>query len=94
MYLRKNNAFSNFITACPTHKACKIVNGETIHKLSDINPINYQYGYKQVLAIKNYGIKYIFIDEISMISEKIWGVIAQIKTYLVSYLLGLVILSN
>ena len=43
-----------FMTACPTHKACKIVNGETIHRLFDINPIDYSYGYKK---LKNYKVK-------------------------------------
>ena len=28
LILEKNNAFKMFMTACPTHKACKIVIGE------------------------------------------------------------------
>ena len=68
-----------FMTACPTHKACKIVNGETIHRLFDINPIDYSYGYKKVKELQSEGIKYILLDEISMISERMWCVLAQIK---------------
>ena len=30
---QKNVAFKQFVTACPTHKACKVVNGITIHRL-------------------------------------------------------------
>jgi len=77
--LAKNNAFKDFMTACPTHKACKIVNGQTIHRLFDINPIGYSYGYKKVKELQTNGIKYILLDEISMISERMWCVLAQIK---------------
>ena len=34
MSFGKNNTFKVFMTACPTHKAGKIVNGQTIHRLS------------------------------------------------------------
>ena len=44
-----------------------------------VNPIDYSYEYKKVKELKNNGIKYIFIDEVSMISEKMWNVIAHIK---------------
>ena len=67
------------ITACPTHKACKVVSGVTIHRAFNINPIDYSYEYKKVAELKSDGIKYIFIDEVSMISEQMWCVIAQIK---------------
>jgi len=77
--LEKNNAFKIFMTACPTHKACKIVNGQTIHRLFDINPIDYSYSYKKVKELQSEGIKYILLDEISMISERMWCVLAQIK---------------
>ena len=39
--LTKNEAFRLFKTACPIHKACKIVNGETQHRLFNVNPIEY-----------------------------------------------------
>jgi hypothetical protein len=67
------------MTACPTQKACKIVNGQTIHRLLDINPIDYSYGYAKVQELQSSGIKYILLDEISMISERMWCVLAQIK---------------
>ena len=44
-----------------------------------INPLDYSYEYKKVSELKSNGIQYIFIDEISMISERMWCVIAQIK---------------
>ena len=33
------------ITICPTHKACKLVNGNTIHRMFGINPIDLSYEY-------------------------------------------------
>ncbi len=77
--LSKNEAIRKFITACPTHKACKIVNGITLHMLFGVNPIDYSYEYKKVLELKKQGIQYFFIDEVSMISEQMWNVIAHIK---------------
>ena len=47
--LSKNEAIRQFITACPTHKACKVVNGITIHRLFGVNPIDYSYEYKKKL---------------------------------------------
>ena len=45
--LSKNEAVRQFITACPTHKACTIVNGITLHRLFGVNPIDYSYEYKK-----------------------------------------------
>ena len=77
--LTKNEAFRLFKTACPTHKACKIVNGETPHRLFNVNPFDYSFEYGRVLSLKQSGIKYIFIDEISMISKQMWNIIAHVK---------------
>ena len=77
--LSKNNAIHNFISASPTHKACQIINGITIHRMFDINPIDFSYSFKKAHGVYKSGIKYILIDEVSMISEKIWHVLAQIK---------------
>ena len=77
--LSKNNAIHDFISASPTHKACQIINGITIHRMFDINPIDYSYSFKKARNIYKSGIRYILIDEVSMISEKIWHVLAQIK---------------
>ena len=52
MFKKKNEAVRNFITACPTHKACKIVKGITLHRLFGVNPIDYSYEYKKVLEFK------------------------------------------
>ena len=77
--LTKNEAFRLFKTSCPTHKACKIVNGETLHRLFNVNPMDYSFEYGKVLSLKQSGIKYIFIDEISMIQEQMWNIIAHVK---------------
>ena len=76
----KNEAFEAFVTACPTHKACKLVKGKTIHRLFNINPIDNSYEYGKVSELKSEGIQYIFVDEVSMVPERIWSVLAHIKT--------------
>ena len=48
------------MTAGLSHKACKIVNGQTIHRLFDINPVDYSHGYKKVKQLQSDGIKYIY----------------------------------
>ena len=93
--LTKNEAYRTFKTACPTHKACKIVNGETLHRLFNVNPINYSFEFNKVLSLKTNGIKYIVIDEISMISEQMWNIIAHVKRLFGFYILWiLVVLSD
>ena len=32
LILSENEAVRQFVTACPTHKACKVVNGIPIHR--------------------------------------------------------------
>ena len=34
------------ITICPTHRACNLVDGCTIHRMFGINPIDLSYEYK------------------------------------------------
>ena len=74
-----NNRIRQCITAAPTHKAYKPISGNTIHKIFDINPIDYTYSYKKVTELKDDGIQYILVDEISMISERLWGILAILK---------------
>ena len=47
-----NNSGKNYETCAPTHKACKHIKGNTIHKLFDINPIDYSYSYKKGKGVK------------------------------------------
>ena len=77
--LLNNEVSKSFVTACPTHKACKIANGVTLHRLSNVNPIDYSYEYKHVTSLKDEGLPYVFIDEVSTISEQMLNVIAHIK---------------
>ena len=60
--LTKNKVFRSFKTACPTHKACKIVNDETLHRLCNVNPIDYSFEYNKPVNIKNNVIIYIYIE--------------------------------
>ena len=41
--------------------------------------MDYSYEYKKVTELKNNGIQYILTDEVSMVSEQMWNVIAHIK---------------
>ena len=68
-----------YITICPTHKACNLVDGYTIHRTFSINPIDFSYEYTKAQDLKNAGIKYIFIDEVSMVSERIWCILCHLK---------------
>ena len=40
---------------------CKIVNGETLHRLCNVNPIDYSFEYNKALSLTDSGIKYICI---------------------------------
>ena len=51
--LTKSEVFGLFRTACPTHKACKIVNGETLHRLFNVNPIDYSFEFNRSFKFKN-----------------------------------------
>jgi hypothetical protein len=62
-----------------THKACKIVNGYTIHKLFGIHPFTLEWSYKIAKSIRDSGVTHVLIDEISMIPLGLWGVLAHIK---------------
>ena len=44
-----------------------------------INPIDSNYGYKKAQDLKKAGIKYIFIDGVSMVSERIWCILCHLK---------------
>ena len=67
------------ITVCPTHRACNSVDGSTIHRAFGINPIDLSYEYKEARELKGAGIKYISIDEVSMVSERIWCILCHLK---------------
>ena len=67
------------ITICPTHKACKLVNGNTIHIMFGTNPFDLSYGFEKAKNLQDAGIKYMSIDEVSMISERIWCVLWHLK---------------
>ena len=38
--LSNNEVSKSFVTACPIHRACKIVNGVTLHRLINAIPID------------------------------------------------------
>ena len=57
--LKSASQSNEHITVCPTHKACKLINGNTIHKIFGISPIDLSYEYRKAQALKYAGIKYI-----------------------------------
>ena len=67
------------ITICPTHKACNLVDGCTIHRMFGISTIGSSDEYEKAQDLKNAGIKYICIDEVSMVSERIWCILCQFE---------------
>ena len=68
-----------YVTTAFTHKACKIINGKTIHKLFGIHPFTLNWSYNLAKSYRDNGITHILIDEISMIPSGLWGVLAHIK---------------
>ena len=77
---QQNDIVHQLCAICaPTHKACKIIGGKTIHKLIGIHPVEYTFDYKLVKALVDNDITHILIDEVSMISSRMWGVLAHIQ---------------
>jgi len=68
-----------FAVCAPTHKACKIIGGKTIHKLFGIHPKDYTYDFKAIKSLSQAGITHILIDEVSMISSQLWCILAHIQ---------------
>ena len=48
--LSKDEVSKSFVTACPARTACNNVNGVTLHKLFNVDPIDYPYEYKKVTS--------------------------------------------
>ena len=67
------------ITICLTHKACNLVDGCTTHRMFGTSPIGLSYEYKKAKDLKHAGTKDIFIDEVSMVSERIWCILCHLK---------------
>ena len=67
------------ISGAFTHKAAKIVNGKTLHKLSGIDTKTNNIDYKLINSYVTSGVKYFLIDEISMIPCWMWNVLSHIK---------------
>jgi hypothetical protein len=63
----------------PTHKAALITKGETVYNLLNINPHDHTYLKSTVAKLKESGVEYIFIDEVSMINSRVWKAIRDIK---------------
>ena len=69
----------NYKIAAFTHKAAEIVGGSTLHKLLGIDMKTNKYDFKLIKSYADAGIKYLLIDEISMIPSFIWNMISHIK---------------
>ncbi len=63
----------------PTHQSALIADSVAIFSLYNINTVDYTYLKTTVDLIKEEGVKWIFVDEVSMISSKVWSVIIDIK---------------
>ncbi len=83
-----------FKVCTPTHKSALIANATTIFNLFNINPVDYTCIKTTVEKLKSDDIKWIFIDEVSMISSKICSVIRDIKIFMALSLYCSVIFIN
>jgi ATP-dependent exoDNAse (exonuclease V) alpha subunit len=64
----------NAIALAPTHKACRVINGQTLHKF-----LSCVFTSKQSLLNKIKDVEYIVVDEISMVKEIFYKVFMMIK---------------
>jgi hypothetical protein len=65
---------NSFKVCTPTHKSALIADATTIFNLFNINPIDCTYIKTTVEKLKDYRVKWIFVDEIFMITFKVWSV--------------------
>lgn len=65
---------SSYITLAPTNKACRVVNGQTIHKF-----LAGAFNNKKSLMRKLEGVSFMIVDEISMVKELFYKVFLSIK---------------
>ena len=70
---------NTYITGSFTHKAASIVGGTTLHRLLGIDVKTHKIDYKLIKSYVTGGVKYIFIDEISMIPSWLWNVLSHVK---------------
>ena len=70
--IKKNN--KRFVGLAPTNKACRIINGQTIHKFLACSFSN-----RSALKNKLMGVDYIIVDEVSMVQELFYKVFLSIK---------------
>jgi len=75
--IQENN--NSYIICAFTHKASEIVDGNTCHRVLGIDVKTRQCDFKLIKSYVNKGVKYIFIDEISMVPSWIWNIFAHIK---------------
>ena len=70
---------TSWIVGAFTHKAADMVGGCTLHRLFGIDVRTKKFVYKLLKSYHNSGVKYMFIDEISMTPSWMWNSIAHIK---------------
>jgi hypothetical protein len=70
---------NEYISCTPTHKSALIIGGSTIYNAFSIDPRDHSYMKSTVKELKNKGLKWVFIDEVSMINSQLWAVLRDIK---------------
>ena len=78
----------SYIICAFTHKASEIVDGNTCHRVLGIDVKTRQYDFKLIKSYVKRGVKYIFIDEISMVPSWIWNMFAHVKQQYGCIILG------
>lgn len=69
-----NKIENKYVALAPTNKACRIINGETIHRF-----LACAFSNKKALYHKLEDVEYIIIDEISMVKEIFYKVFISLK---------------
>ena len=77
--LQKELGDGKFAVCTPTHKSALIVGAITIYNLFNISPKDNTYLKSAVQKLKDSGVEYIFVDEVSMINSRVWSILNDIK---------------
>ena len=77
--LQKQIGQNKYAVCTPTHKSSLLVNAVTVYNLFNINPKDNTYVRGTVEKLKKSGIEWIFIDEVSMVNSRVWGILNDIK---------------
>ena len=77
--LQKQIGENKYVVCTPTQKSSLLKNAVTIYNLFNINPKDNTYVRGTVEKLKKSGVEWVFIDEVSMVNSRVWGILNDIK---------------